>query len=76
MDDLARGPGSGAVARRGASSDQEGRIPPHLRGLVAAGVRSGRLGEVLGEFSEYATIGIELRRRLWLNLAYPRRSAC
>ena len=53
------------------STIQEGRIPPHLRGLVAAGVRSGRLGEVLGEFSQYAATGIELRRRLWLNLAYP-----
>ena len=38
---------------------------------MMAGVRSGRLGEVLGEFSEYSSVGIELRRRLWLNLAYP-----
>lgn len=54
-----------------AIGDQSRRIPPHLRGLVAAGVRSGRLGEVLGEFSRYATTGVELRRRLRLNLAYP-----
>src|SRR5262245_32384979 len=30
-----------------AIDDQKGRIPPHLRGLVAAGMRSGRLGDVL-----------------------------
>ena len=50
---------------------QEGQIPAHLRGLVLAGVRSGRLGEVLGRFSDYVNIGVELRRRLWLSLAYP-----
>jgi general secretion pathway protein F len=54
-----------------ALDDPAGRVPPHVRGLVAAGVRSGRLGEILGEFSQYATTGIELRRRLRLNLAYP-----
>ena len=70
MRDLARGLEAGQPLGE-AVEGQEGRIPPHLRGLVAAGVRSGRLGEVLGEFSQYATIGVELRRRLWLNLAYP-----
>ena len=54
-----------------AIEDQKGRIPPHLRGLVIAGARSHRLGDVLGEFSVFASIGVELRRRLWLSLAYP-----
>jgi type II secretory pathway component PulF len=50
---------------------QERRIPPHLRGLVIAGIRSGRLGDVLSRFTAYAGIGTELRRKLWLALAYP-----
>src|SRR5205823_11050418 len=43
----------------------------HLRGLVIAGVRTGQLGDVLGQFSGYASIGAELKRRMWLSLAYP-----
>ncbi len=70
MRDLARGLGSGQLLGE-AIDGQEGRIPPHLRGLVVAGVKSGRLGEVLGEFANYSAIGAELRRRLWLRLAYP-----
>jgi type II secretory pathway component PulF len=70
MVDLARGLEAGQPVGE-VLGDQAGRIPPHLRGLVAAGVRSGRLGEVLAEFSQYATTGVELRRRLRLNLAYP-----
>jgi type II secretory pathway component PulF len=54
-----------------AMEGQEGQIPEHLRGLVIAGVRTGRLGEVLGQFSNYVNIGVELKRRLWLSLAYP-----
>jgi type II secretory pathway component PulF len=50
---------------------QRGRIPPHLRGLVIAATRSGRLGEVLGQFSGFVSIGTELKRQLWLSLAYP-----
>jgi general secretion pathway protein F len=50
---------------------QKGQIPAHLRGLVIAGVRTGRLGEVLGQFSNYVNVGVELKRRLWLGLAYP-----
>jgi type II secretory pathway component PulF len=48
-----------------------GRIPSHLRGLVAAGVRTGRLGELLGEFSLFTTARVDLKRRLRLSLAYP-----
>jgi type II secretory pathway component PulF len=54
-----------------AVEEQKDRIPPHLRGLVIAGVRSGELGEILGRFSRYVNIGTELKRRLWLSLAYP-----
>jgi general secretion pathway protein F len=70
MQDLARGLGSGQLLGE-ALDGQEERVPSHLRGLVAAGVRSGRLGEMLGEFAEFTAIGVEVRRRLWLSLAYP-----
>ena len=50
---------------------QGGRIPAHLRGLVIAGIRSGNLGDFLSRFSGYVGIGTEVKRRLWLNLAYP-----
>ncbi len=54
-----------------AIEDHKGQIPPHLRGLVIAGSRSQRLGDVLSKFSGYVEIGTELRRRLWLTMAYP-----
>jgi len=54
-----------------AVEDHRGRIPPHLRGLVIAGVRSGRLGDLLKQFSSYVFIGTELKRALWVGLAYP-----
>src|SRR5262249_33256804 len=70
MQDLAGTLESG-VSLGEAIEGQRGKIPPHLRGLVIAGVRTGRLGDVLGEFSGYVNIGAELKRRLWLNLVYP-----
>lgn len=54
-----------------AMEQQQDRIPPHLRGLVLGGLRSGRLGDILGRFSAYMSIGTELKRKLWLSLAYP-----
>jgi type II secretory pathway component PulF len=65
-----------ATLQSGATLDQavqiqNKRIPPHLRGLVIAGLRSGRLGDILSRFSEYVGVGTELKRRLWLSLAYP-----
>jgi general secretion pathway protein F len=70
MEELARGLEAG-VGLEAAIEAQQGRIPGHLRGLVIAGIRSGQLGDVLGRFSRYAAIGTELKRRLWLSLAYP-----
>jgi type II secretory pathway component PulF len=55
---------------------QRDRIPPHLRGLVIAGVRTGKLGDILSRFSEYVAVGSELERRLWLSLAYPILTVC
>ncbi len=54
-----------------ALESQQGRIPAHIRGLVLGGLRTGKLGDVLGRFSSYAGIGAELKRGLWLGLAYP-----
>ncbi len=68
--ELARTLESGVPLEK-AISHQQNRIPPHLRGLVIAGVRSGRLGDVLNRFTRYASIGIGLKRELWLSLAYP-----
>ncbi|MDR3622206.1 MAG: type II secretion system F family protein [Paludisphaera borealis] len=50
---------------------QQDRIPSHIRGLVLGGLRTGKLGDVLGRFSAYASVGTELKRGLWLGLAYP-----
>jgi type II secretory pathway component PulF len=47
------------------------RLPGHLRDLILAGVRSGRIEAVLGEFVNYSQIGVSLRRKVWLSLAYP-----
>jgi len=70
MNELARTLEAGVPLDQ-AVQDQEGRIPPHLRGLVIAGVRSGRLGDLLNRFAAYVSVGTELKRRLWLSLAYP-----
>jgi type II secretory pathway component PulF len=50
---------------------QGGRFPRHLRDLLLAGARSGRLEAVLGEFVSYSQVGTSLRHALWLSLAYP-----
>ncbi len=47
------------------------RFPAHLCGLVLAGLRSGRLAEVMEEFVDLQRAQIELRQRVWLSLAYP-----
>ena len=68
-----------AMARsltRGASLDeaiaaQGAALPAHLGGLVVAGQRTGRTGEVLGRFAGYTQIGADVRRQLWLSLVYP-----
>ncbi len=52
--------------------DAEGpHFPAHLRGLLLAGVRSGRTAEVMTGFLELHRAGRDLIRRVWLSLAYP-----
>ncbi|NQU24749.1 MAG: type II secretion system F family protein [Candidatus Nealsonbacteria bacterium] len=47
------------------------RFPAYVRGLIVAGVRSGRLAEVFEEFVELQRDHRELVRRVWTRLAYP-----
>ncbi|MHB1036499.1 MAG: type II secretion system F family protein [Pirellulales bacterium] len=48
-----------------------GRFPAHVRGLVLAGVRSGKLATVLEHFVHEHRVTAELRRQVSLLLAYP-----
>jgi type II secretory pathway component PulF len=50
---------------------QGARFPRHLRGLILAGASSGRLGEALEQFARYHHIDRQLKRKLWLSMAYP-----
>ncbi len=61
---------------RGQSLDQalgnERRaLPRHLQALVAAGIRTGNLGQTLEEFVEFRQTSADIRRSVWLALAYP-----
>jgi len=46
-------------------------LPAHLRGMLAAGVRSGRLAEVLQESLAYEQLKAETGRRIKSIVAYP-----
>jgi general secretion pathway protein F len=70
MNDLACALESGVPLDQ-AIDDQDNRIPAHVRKLVVVALRSGRLGEVLARFSGYAGLGVDLKRRLVLAMAYP-----
>lgn len=54
-----------------AVAEQGERLPDHLRSLVLIGTRTGNLSQVLGRFVAFSQVGVDLRRRLWLTLAYP-----
>jgi type II secretory pathway component PulF len=54
-----------------ALEDLGGRVPEHLCGLAAAGVATGRLGDVLSQFIRVQSRVHELRRGVWRSLAYP-----
>jgi type II secretory pathway component PulF len=47
------------------------RLPAHLRGLMLAGIRTGRLAEVLEEYVDLQNDQAELHRRVAHALAYP-----
>lgn len=50
---------------------QAGRVPPYYAALVSAGVRSGRVAEVLGTLTTYARGMAELRATVIGSLFYP-----
>ena len=54
-----------------ALASQGPRFPSHLRGLVLAGLHSGRLGAVLEEFVSLERRAALVRRQVGLALAYP-----
>lgn len=52
--------------------DRQGRaLPPYLRGLIAAGVQSGRFGEVVEQHLLCVRRTRDIRARVWLTLCYP-----
>lgn len=50
---------------------QQGRVPPFYSGLVAAGVRTGRVGEVLATLTTYARTITGMRTTVVDALFYP-----
>lgn len=54
-----------------AISSLDRTLDPHVRGLILAGVGSGRLPEVMEQFVGVERKRLELRRRVALSLAYP-----
>src|SRR5262245_42686899 len=46
-------------------------FPDHVRGLVRAGVKSGRLGEILGQYVRYRSLATQMHRKALTSLAYP-----
>jgi type II secretory pathway component PulF len=59
------------MSLEGALESQGRQFPAHIRGLIAAGVETGRLPEALEEFVDVEQQRNELRRRVWLAAAYP-----
>ena len=50
---------------------QKGRVPAYYAALLAAGIRSGRIGEVLGTLTVYARSIADFRDTVGLALLYP-----
>lgn len=50
---------------------QEGRVPPYYAALLSAGVRSGKLGDVLGTLTLYARTAADFRANVVSALLYP-----
>ncbi|MBN2475802.1 MAG: type II secretion system F family protein [Pirellulales bacterium] len=59
------------VSLEEALNARDRQLPAHVRALVLAGVRSGRLAEVMGEFVDLQRSQVELQRRVSLAMAYP-----
>jgi len=55
----------------GALEQQGPWIPERLKELAVVGTKCNNLGELLGQYSNHINLGVELRRSLWMRLAYP-----
>ncbi|MEK6234643.1 MAG: type II secretion system F family protein [Planctomycetales bacterium] len=54
-----------------AVQDQGTRLPGHLRGLILAGVRSGKLPDVLEQFVLQQHLAADLKRNIRSTMSYP-----
>jgi len=54
-----------------AVNDLGDRFPAHVRGLILAGTRTGRLAEVLGEFAALQRERSDLSWRIGMSMIYP-----
>jgi type II secretory pathway component PulF len=70
LESVARAIDSGASVEE-AVAGQGNRVPAHLRDLILIGSKTGRVGQVLAKFVGFRHVGEELRRKLWVSLAYP-----
>ena len=61
---------AGASLEESLASQQE-LFPRHFYALILAGVRSGRIGQSLEELADIQRQTMDLRRRVWLAMAYP-----
>ncbi len=61
----------GGAALDEALEDEGDRFPSSLRGLISAGLRSGRLADSLGRFLDVYELGRALRAQLAMSLIYP-----
>ena len=61
----------GGATLEAAVEAQGNRFAAHVRGMILAGVRSGRLAEAMEQFVELHRHRSELWWRAWLRLAYP-----
>jgi type II secretory pathway component PulF len=52
-------------------TDQNLRIPSHVRGMIAAASRTGQLGPALDELLEHQRAARAIFWRIWGSLAYP-----
>ncbi len=59
------------MSLEGALESQGKRFPAHIRGMILAGMKTGRLPEAMEEFVAVENGRNELRRQVWLAAAYP-----
>src|SRR5690606_36737825 len=51
--------------------DPHVRLPPYMRGLLDAAIRTPQAAQTLEQFVHFQRRSSELRREMWLSVAYP-----